>query len=101
MAVARPALDRGEAVGEVADLDVGERGEGQPALADEAQRSVGALAEDVAEFGAALARVGEGGEAGLKLGRRAERSHRAHGEARLAVGRGAVGGPALLRRRSG
>ena len=98
LAVGAVGADRGEAVGEVADLDIGERRKGQavrgrPACSEASAPRV----PIVAERGAALAFVGEGGEIGLKLDRAGKRRDRARGEARLAVGRGAVRGPALAR----
>ena len=70
VAVGAVGVDRGEAVGEIADLDIGERREGQAAAADQPQRGVGAARLDLAEGGAALALVGEGGDIGLQLDRR-------------------------------
>ncbi len=74
---------RGEPIGEIADLDVSERREGQAAAADQPQRGVGAPRADVAERRAALAFVAEGGEIGLKLDRR-RRAARPRAPARLA-----------------
>ncbi len=69
MAAVRAGVHRGEVVGEIAHLHIGERGEGQPAAPDQPQRGVGAARPDRAEGGAALAFVGEGGDVGLQLDR--------------------------------
>lgn len=77
-------------------LDVDQGREGQSAAADQPQRRVRPLRGDRAERGAALAPVAEGGEIGLQLHLRGERRDGAERETRLFIGRGAVGGSALV-----